>query len=264
MGPVRKSREIVGTLRNATVICKAGRWSVSVQTEREAPEPTPRTAPEIALDLGVATFATTSSGVRIDPDAEIFLTLKRAGERLRWEQRKLSRKDRTGSKSKNFRKQKLRVARTHEKISNMRLDFLHKISTAIGETQAVVFVEDLKNRNMSRSARGTVNAPGKNVRQKSGLNRSILSQGWGIFLTLLDDKLSQNGGRLVRVPSQCTSQTCSACGHVSPENRKTQEAFVCLVCGHAENADANAAKNILRAGQARSVCSEEKSSESAA
>ncbi|EQD74733.1 protein containing Transposase, IS605 OrfB, partial [mine drainage metagenome] len=96
------------------------------------------------------------------------------------------------------------------------------------------------------------------------LNRSILSQGWGIFLTLLDYKLSRNGGRLVRVPPQYTSQTCSACGHVSPENRKTQEAFVCAVCGHAENADANAARNILRAGQARSTCSEAKTFESAA
>ncbi|MHB8368558.1 MAG: RNA-guided endonuclease InsQ/TnpB family protein, partial [Leptospirales bacterium] len=125
-------------------------------------------------------------------------------------------------------------------------------------------VEDLSIRNMSRSARGTVESPGKNVSQKSGLNRSILSQGWGIFLTLLGDNLSQNGGRLVRVPPQYTSQTCSVCGHVSPENRKTQEAFVCVACGHAENADVNAAKNILRAGQARSACSEAKTSEQAA
>ncbi|EQD30840.1 transposase, IS605 OrfB family, partial [mine drainage metagenome] len=146
----RKSREIVGTLRNATVICKAGRWSVSVQTEREAPEPTPRTAPEIGLDLGVASFSTFSDGTALHPSPEVVRSMKRAEERLRWEQRKLSRKYRKGPKSKNFRKQKLRVARAHEKISNMRLDFLHKISTAISETQAVVFVEDLKIRNMSR------------------------------------------------------------------------------------------------------------------
>ena len=146
----------------------------------------------------------------------------------------------------------------------MRRDFLHKTSTAIGETQAVVHVEDLPIRNMSRSARGTVEAPGKKVRQKAGLNRSILSQGWGTFLSLLEYKLLRRGGRLVRVPPQYTSQTCSVCGHAAPENRKTQEAFVCGVCGHAENADANAAKNILRAGQARSACSGAKTSESVA
>ncbi|MHB1286206.1 MAG: RNA-guided endonuclease InsQ/TnpB family protein [Leptospirales bacterium] len=256
----RKSREIVGTLRNATVIGKAGRWSVSVQTERESPDPIARTAPEIALDLGVATFATTSSGVRIHPTPELVMAMKAAEKKRVREQRKLSRKYRKGPKSRNFAKQKLRVARVHEKVANMRLDFLHKASTAISETQAVVFVEDLRIRNMTRSARGTRGAPGRNVRQKAGLNRSILSRGWGTFLSLLEYKLSRRGGRLVRVPPQYTSQTCSSCGSVSPDNRKTQEAFVCVVCGHAENADVNAAKNILRAGHARSACLEESSS----
>ncbi len=146
----------------------------------------------------------------------------------------------------------------------MRLDFLHKASNSIGETQAVVYVEDLTIRTMTGSARGTAENPGRNVRQKAGLNRSILSRGWGLFLSLLEYKLSRRGGRLVRVDPRNTSRTCSACGHVSPENRKTQEAFVWVACGHAENADANAAKNILGAGQARSACSEAKTSESAA
>ncbi len=261
---LRLSRQIEGEIKNVTVGERAGRWSVSVQTEREVPEPLPKTRPAVGLDLGVATFATLSDGTRIHPAPDLVEAMKRAEERLSWEQRKLSRKYRKGSKSKSYRKQKLRVARAHERVANMRRDFLHKTSTAIGETQAVVHVEDLPIRNMSRSARGTVESPGKNVSQKSGLNRSILSQGWGIFLTLLGDKLSRNGGRLVRVPPQYTSQTCSVCGHAAPENRKTQEAFVCGVCGHAENADVNAAKNILRAGQARCACSEAKTSESAA
>ncbi|MGC8530256.1 MAG: RNA-guided endonuclease InsQ/TnpB family protein, partial [Leptospirillia bacterium] len=137
-------------------------------------------------------------------------------------------------------------------------------ASAVALTQAVVFVEDLKIRTMSRSARGWVESPGKNVRQKAGLNRSILSRGWGTFLTLLEYKLARNGGVLVRVPPQYTSQTCSTCGHVSPKNRKTQEAFVCMVCGHAENADVNAAKNIKRVGQTRCACSDPSGSESAA
>ncbi len=261
---VRVSRPIEGDLKNATVIRKAGRWSVSLQTETEIPEPVALTRPVIGLDLGVVSFATTSDGTRIHPDPDGVEALKRAEKKLVREQRKLSRKYRKGSKSHNFRKQKLRVAKTHEKISNMRLDFLHKISTSIGETQAVVFVEDLKIRNMTRSARSIRENPGRKVRQKSGLNRSILSRGWGTFLSFLEYKLSRRGGCLVRVDPRNTSRTCFVCGHVSPENRKTQEAFVCVACGHAENADANAARNILRAGQARSACSEAKTSESAA
>ena len=112
--------------------------------------------------------------------------MKRATKKLLREQRKLSRKYRKGPKSRNVRKQKIRVARAHERVANMRLDFLHKASTSIGETQAVVVVEDLKIRNMTKSARGTKGSPGRKVRQKSGLNRSILSQGWGTFLSLLE------------------------------------------------------------------------------
>ncbi|MHB8421642.1 MAG: RNA-guided endonuclease InsQ/TnpB family protein [Leptospirales bacterium] len=257
----RKSREIVGTLRNATVLCKAGRWSVSVQTELESPEPIARTAPEIALDLGVATFATTSSGVRIHPTPELVMAMKAAEKKLVWEQRKLSRKDRKGPKSRNYRKQKIHVARAHERVSNMRLDFLHKASTSIGETQAVVYVEDLKIRNMTKSARGTRENPGRNVRQNAGLNRSLLSQGWGTFLSLLEDKLLRRGGRLVRGNPRNTSRTCFACKHVAAENRPDQATFRCLLCGYEDHADANAANNILRAGHARSACLEESSSQ---
>ena len=244
--------------------CKAGRWAVSIQTEMEVQEPTPRTSPEIGLDLGVVSFATRSDGTQLHPDERLVRAMKRAEDRLRWEQRKLSRKYRKGPKSRNFAKQKLRVARACEKVADMRRDFLHEASTTMSETQAVVYVEDLKIRNMTRSARGTRENPGRNVRQKSGLNRSILSQGWGTFLSLLEYKLARRGGRLIRVAPRNTSQTCSACGYVSPDNRTRQEAFVCVVCGHAENADVNAAKNILRAGHAHSACLEAKTSESAA
>ena len=156
------------------------------------------------------------------------------------------------------------MARAHERVASMRQDFLHKASTAMSETQAVVYVEDLKIRNMTRSARGTRETPGRNVRQKSGLNRSILSQGWGTFLSLLEYKLSGRGGRLVRVDPRNTSRTCSDCGHVSAENRPDQATFRCVSCGHADNADVNAAKNLLRVGQTRSACSGDPSSESAA
>ena len=261
---VRLSRPIAGEIKNATVTRKAGRWAVSIQTETEVPEPEMRTSPEIGLDLGVVSFATLSDGTRLHPDERLVRAMKRAEGRLRWEQRKLSRKYRKGPKSRNFATQKLRVARAYEKLSDMRRDFLHKISRAMSETQAVVYVEDLKIRNMTRSARGTRENPGRNVRQKSGLNRSILSQGWGTFLSLLEYKVSWAGGMVVRIPPQYTSQTCAACGHVFPENRTTQAQFRCVSCGHEDHADLNAAKNILRAGHARRACSEAKTSESAA
>ena len=108
---------------------------------------------------------------------------------------------------------------------------------------------------MTRSARGTRETPGRKVRQKSGLNRSILSRGWGTFLSLLEYKLSGRRGRLVRVDPRNTSRTCSACGHVSAENRPDQATFRCVSCGHANHADVNAAKNIFRAGHARRACS---------
>ena len=125
---VRLSRQIAGEIRNATVTGKAGRWAVSIQTERNVQEPTPRTSPEIGLDLGVVSFATLSDGTRIHPDERLLRAMERAEIRLRWEQRKLSRKYRKGPKSRNFVKQKLRVARAFEEVANMRRDFLHKTS----------------------------------------------------------------------------------------------------------------------------------------
>lgn len=99
---------------------------------------------------------------------------------------------------------------------------------------------------MSASAKGTAEQPGRKVKQKAGLNRAILDQGWSMFRAMLAYKLADRGGRLIEVPAAYTSQTCPVCGHVHPDNRKSQAAFVCVVCGHQANADTNAAINILR------------------
>lgn len=100
---------------------------------------------------------------------------------------------------------------------------------------------------MSESAKGTLLSPGKNVKQKSGLNRSILQQSWGRFFALLNYKLERNGGQLIRVDPKFTSQACSNCGHISKENRKTQALFMCKACGYTANADYNASVNIRNA-----------------
>lgn len=107
---------------------------------------------------------------------------------------------------------------------------------------------------MSRSAAGTTEQPGRNVRAKSGLNKSILDQGWFEFRRQLDYKLAWAGGHLIVVPPQNTSRTCPACGHVSADNRQTQARFLCVECGFEENADLVGAINILRAGHAHCAC----------
>ena len=108
----------------------------------------------------------------------------------------------------------------------------------------MVCIEDLQVRNMSKSAAGTLDNPGKNVRAKSGLNKSILDQGWFEFRRQLDYKLAWRGGWLVTVPPQNTSRTCPCCGHVSADNRQTQARFLCVECGFEENADLVGAINI--------------------
>ena len=103
---------------------------------------------------------------------------------------------------------------------------------------------------MSASAKGTAERPGKMVRQKAGLNKGILDAAWGEFRRQLAYKTQWRGGQLVAVNPAYTSQRCHACGHVDAGNRSSQSSFSCMACGHAANADTNAAKNILAAGHA--------------
>ena len=112
----------------------------------------------------------------------------------------------------------------------------------------MIVVEDLKVANMSKSAKGTIENKGTNVKVKSGLNKSILDQGWSMLVDMLDYKQQWRGGLLVKVDPRYTSQTCSSCGHVAKENRLTQANFNCVECGFSENADINASRNILAVG----------------
>jgi transposase len=99
----------------------------------------------------------------------------------------------------------------------------------------------LKIKNMTRSARGTIEAPGQNVRAKAGLNRSISQQGWGMFARYLEYKAP---GRVEKIDPAYTSQRCPECGHVDADSRKSQALFACTACGYSCNADVNAARNI--------------------
>ena len=148
------------------------------------------------------------------------------------------------------------VQRIHARISNARRDYLHKATTTISQNHAMVCIEDLQVRNMSKSASGTIEAPGKNVRAKSGLNKSILDQGGYEFRRQLDYKLAWNGGQLIAVPPHNTSRTCPCCGHIAKENRLSRSRFECVECDFKGDADVVGAINVLRAGHARLACAD--------
>ena len=204
----RASRDVLGRPKNITVSSSGGKWFFSVQTEREVEPPMLRSVEAITaigIDVGIARFATFSDGSFVAP----LSSFKRHEVRLRRYQRSMSRKKKF---SNNWKKARTKVQNIHGRIANARKDFLHKNTTAISKNHAMVAVEDLQVRNMSRSAKGDVQTPGKQVRQKAGLNKAILDQGWFEFRRQLDYKLNWSGGMLVAVPAHYTSQTCPACG----------------------------------------------------
>jgi putative transposase len=242
----RFSRDVLGAVKNVTVSASCGKWFVSIQTEREVEQPIPNGG-AVGIDMGVARFATLSDGTFFAP----LNSFRRHQDRLRRAQQSVSRKVKFSS---NWKKEKSRIQKIHARIGNARRDYLHKTTTAISQNHAMVCIEDLQVRNMSKSAAGTTEQPGRNVRAKSGLNKSILDQGWFEFRRQLDYKLAWNGGWLIAVPPQNTSRTCPCCGHVSADNRQTQAQFLCVECGFEENADVVGAINVLRAGHARFAC----------
>jgi len=245
----RNSREILGTAKNITVSSNGGKWFVSIQTEREIEQPLPTSTTAIGIDVGIARFATMSDGRFIAP----LNSFKKHQQRLAKYQRRMSRKVKY---SNNWKKAKARVQKIHSDIANARKDYLHKTSTTISQNHALVCIEDLQVRNMSKSSKGNSEQHGKMVKQKSGLNRSILDQGWGEFRRQLKYKVSWNGGMLLAVPPHNTSRTCPCCGHIAKENRITQAVFLCVDCGYENNADVVGAINILARGYRVLACGE--------
>ncbi len=242
-----KSCDICGKIKNITVSKKGSKWYASIQVEQMVQTGKHPSDSEIGLDAGVKCFAAFSDGTMV----EGVHSFKKHEKTLAREQRKLSRKVKG---SENWKKQKEKISRFHHTIADVRSDFLHKLSTEISKNHVKVYVEGLRIKNMSASATGTQEDPGKNVKAKSGLNKSILDQGWYEFRRQLAYKLSWKGGILAEVDYRYTSQTCSCCGYTAQDNRKSQAVFKCLACGYEENADVNAAKNILTVGQTGMAC----------
>jgi putative transposase len=243
-----KSREIEGTPKNVTVSLRGDHWYISVQTEMEVPDPVHSSQSAVGCDFGVARLVTMSDGSYKLP--------VNAYEERRPELAKAQRKLARMTKGSSNRHKQLRLIRNiNIQIADKRLDHLQKITHELSKNHALIALEDLNIRNMTRSASGTKDAPGSNVRRKAGLNRAILDQGWGTFKRLIEYKQIWRGGLTVFVNPAYTSQECSACGHVSSENRPSQELFYCQRCGYTSNADENAAKVVLsRVGHTPYAC----------
>ncbi|MCV5104492.1 transposase [Escherichia coli] len=245
----RNSREVIGEVKNITVSQSCGKWYVSIQTEYEVADPVHNAESMVGLDAGVTKLATLSDGTVYHP-VNSFKTNQR---KLATLQRQLSRKVKFSA---NWQKQKRKIQRHHSHIANIRRDYLHKVTSEISKNHAMIVIEDLKVGNMSKSAKGSSEQHGRNVRAKSGLNRSILDQGWYEMRRQLEYKQLWRGGQVLAVPPAYTSQRCACCGHTAKENRLSQSKFRCQVCGYTANADVNGARNILAAGHAVLACGE--------
>ncbi len=245
----RKSKDIQGTIKNCTISLKSGNWYISFQVEQKVAAPVHESTSSVGLDVGIAKFVTLSDGTQKKPESPY----RKYEKQLAVEQRSLSRKVKF---SENWKKQKTKIQKLHSKIANCRKDFLHKTSFEISNSHAMIAIEDLKVSNMSKSAKGNSENHGKNVKAKSGLNKSILDQGWFEFRRQLEYKQQWKGGILIPIPAQYTSQTCPCCGHVSKDNRKTQADFLCVECRYENNADIVGALNVLERGHRLLACGE--------
>lgn len=243
----RNSCEVIGEVKNVTVSQSCGNWYVSIQTEYEISEPQHDSTTMVGLDAGITKLATLSDGTVFEP----VNSFKTSQKKLATFQRQLSRKVKFSA---NWQKQKRKIQRLHSHIANIRKDYLHKATTKISKNHAMIAIEDLKVSNMSKSAKGTAEQHGRNVKAKSGLNRAILDQGWHEMRRQLEYKQLWRGGQVLAVPPAYTSQRCACCGHTAKENRLSQSKFECLECGYTENADINGARNILAAGHAVLAC----------
>lgn len=186
----RNSREMLSTPKNITISQKGDKWYASIQTEREVEQTEHAAASIIGVDVGIARFATLSNGQVF----EAINSFKQKQTRLARYQRTLSRKVKFSS---NWKKQKSKITKLHSTIANIRKDYLHKTTSIISQNHAMIVIENLQVSNMSKSVKGTVKTKGRNVKAKSGLNRSILDQGWFEFRRQLEYKQAWAGGQVL-------------------------------------------------------------------
>jgi len=229
---LRKGRA-VPAFKRAWIVARNGRWYACFECER-APVQGPMDRRRVlGVDRGVHALAATSDG-RLHRNACALEKHRRRVEQL---QRTVARRKRGG---KQRRKAVAALARAHERVANARRDRAHKVARKIVDRAAVIAIETLRLRAMTRSARGTVEQPGRNVHAKAGLNRVVLDAGFGLLQQMIVAKAEEAGCAVVAVDARYSSQTCSRCGHVAAESRRRRR-FVCIACGFRVHADINAA-----------------------
>ncbi|MFF0478589.1 RNA-guided endonuclease InsQ/TnpB family protein [Streptomyces sp. NPDC004284] len=252
--PVGKRADKENRVTGARLVKEADGWHVVFRVQSDVPGPAPHTGPTVGIDRGITKPLALSDGTF--REHRPWLSSGEA-ERLR---RLEKTKERGRRARKPGERNSRRLKRTYDQIARLRatakrraVDWQHKTTTEIAGMFSRVGVEDLAITHMVRSARGTVETPGRNVRQKAGLNRAIAAEAWGRTVTMLEYKSADRGGSVVKVPAPNTSRRCSACGFITPGSRETQARFVCKnpSCGFEANADTNAGRNIDHAaGQA--------------
>jgi Transposase and inactivated derivatives len=244
---VHQHRAVLGTVKTISVKREGSRWFVVLSCDDVPAQPLPPTGAVVGVDMGIASFATTSDAGHVPNPRH----LAASAERLAEAQRALARKKRG---SKRRRKAVRQVAAIHQKVRRQRLDHAHKAAFALVRDHDVIVHEGLRIANMTKRAAPKPDGEGGHLPNgaaaKSGLNRSISDAGWGVFLSILTAKAESAGRTLIAVNPANTSRTCPRCRHCAAGNRTTQAEFRCQRCGHTAHADVNAAINILRAGLA--------------
>ncbi|MGW2131431.1 RNA-guided endonuclease InsQ/TnpB family protein [Streptomyces coelicoflavus] len=246
--PTGKRSNPENRITGARLVKDALGWHIAFRVQSLENKPEPHTGPEVGIDVGINVPIALSDGETHEHGE--WLTAREKARLLHLEQRAAQRKRHRKPGERTSR----RLHHTYDQIAGLRakakrraLDWQHKTTTAIARTYGTVVVEALTITNMLKSARGTVEEPGTNVAQKTGLNRSVSGEAWGRTVTLLTYKTARHGGTLHKVPAPGTSRRCSACGITTPGSRESQAVFVCRNpdCGWSGNADHNAARNVL-------------------
>jgi putative transposase len=253
----RWSRPLGGVVRNATVGRDGLGWHIAFGVATDTQPAVPGRLPGCGVDFGVACSAYVSdeSSPRLLPPTLTTGEQRRLRglERRKARQVRWAKRHNRGRYSRRLRRTIAQIAALRARQARRRLDFTHKLTTDLAKSHGWVGIEDLQVKNMTGSAKGTVEAPGRNGRQKAGLNRAVLDNAPYERRRQLAYKAPRLGSELRLVPPAFTSQTCSACGHRDPRSRPgCGRVFACTACGHQAHADHNAARNIERiaAGQA--------------
>jgi putative transposase len=226
-------------------------WRMCFRIQEEAIEIPAKSSPSVGIDRGVTHTMALSDGRNLDMPL-----LLRPGE-----QRRLRKLELQAARRRVLRRPGVpasnRERKTYEQIAELRSrqvrrrnDWLHKQTTNLAEHHGLIVVENLRIKNLTRSARGTIRNPGINVKAKSGLNRSILGMAWSKAERMLAYKCHWQAGVLIRVGAEHSSKTCARCGEVADESRRSRDWFCCVVCGHRAPADTNAAQVLLARGLA--------------